>query len=75
MMVRPCTIQSCSVINMTLRFRDNPEVLDIVMSGVITSARKFFNIIAESMRVPKITPRVSMFHILIEPPSGGDAKD
>ena len=74
MMVRPCTIQSCSVINMTLRFRDNPEVLDIVMSGVITSARKFFNIIAESMRVPKITT-VSLFLIPIEPPSGGDAKD
>jgi hypothetical protein len=71
MMVRPCTIQSVSVINMTLRFSDNPEVLDIVISGVVTSARKFFNIFAESMRVVKTSVRV----IPIEPPSVRDAKD
>jgi hypothetical protein len=71
MMVRPCTKHSYFVINMTLRFSDNPEVIDISSSGVFTSARKFFKIVVPSMRVVKMSVRV----IPIEPPSGRDAKD
>ena len=71
MMVRPCTKHSYFVINMTLRFSYNPEVLDIVTSGVFTSARKFFKIVVPSMRVVKNSVRV----IPIEPPSVRDAKD